>query len=111
MRRGCARQGRDWQCCEVQAACWLLCILAMPSDRATAHWPPPIHRKSTLLDLLAGRKTAGRLVEGSSIQFNGRRPTSTLLRRDGGGQGGRRQALCCPTMKSCFARVAGSAAD
>ena len=47
---------------------------------------PPAHSKSTLLDLLAGRKTAGRLAEGSSILFNGRRPTAALLRRDGAGQ-------------------------
>ena len=39
--------------------------------------------KSTLLDLLAGRKTAGRLQEGGLILFNGRRPTAALLRRDG----------------------------
>ena len=40
--------------------------------------------KTTLLDLLAGRKTSGRLAPCSEILFNGRAPSSALLRRDGG---------------------------
>ncbi|PRW55890.1 P-loop containing nucleoside triphosphate hydrolase [Chlorella sorokiniana] len=50
----------------------------------TALMGPSGSGKSTLLDLLAGRKTAGRLAEGSSIRFNGRRPTSAMLRRNVG---------------------------
>ncbi|KAI7843801.1 hypothetical protein COHA_002699 [Chlorella ohadii] len=50
----------------------------------TALMGPSGSGKSTLLDLLAGRKTAGRLAEGSSIRFNGRRPTSAMLRREVG---------------------------
>lgn len=71
-----------------RSGCRAGCMHPCHPIHAAAHWPPPLHSKSTLLDLLAGRKTAGRLVEGSSIRFNGRRPTSALLRRDGAGQGG-----------------------
>lgn len=39
--------------------------------------------KSTLLDLLAGRKTSGRLDPGSAILLNGQLPTAATLRRDG----------------------------
>lgn len=40
--------------------------------------------KTTLLDLLSGRKTTGHLAPGSCILFNGRPATSGMLRHDGG---------------------------
>lgn len=39
--------------------------------------------KTTLLDLVAVRKTSGRLAPGSHILYNGRPPTAALLRRQG----------------------------
>ncbi len=37
--------------------------------------------KTTLLDLLAGRKTAGELTPDSRILFGGRPPSKSFLRR------------------------------
>ena len=53
------------------------------ATREEQHHKLPFAGKTTLLDLLAGRKTSGRLAPGSEILFNGRPPSSALLRRDG----------------------------
>ena len=55
------------------------CVMVRPH-----HHTLPFAGKTTLLDLVAGRKTSGRLAPGSEILFNGRPPSSALLRRDGG---------------------------